>query len=116
MIQSALTTPSHSTAIGAVSRFPLVEVTRATFREVSYIALDKTFSGTLPPWLFLRGVLARDRAQEAEALTDTYPDQTSMAQSGVGFWRCGYFFQLSGMRRLAGSFVVLSPKASSICT
>jgi len=25
-----------------------------TFREVSYIALDKTFSGTLPHWQFLQ--------------------------------------------------------------
>jgi len=30
-----------------------VTVTRATFREVSYIAVDKTFSGTLPHWQFL---------------------------------------------------------------
>jgi len=30
-----------------------VEASRVTFREVlSYIALDKTFSGTLPQWLF----------------------------------------------------------------
>jgi hypothetical protein len=31
-----------------------VEVTRVTFREVSYIALDKTFSGTMSRWLFLQ--------------------------------------------------------------
>ena len=31
-----------------------VVVTRPTFREVSYMALDKTFSGTLPLWLFLK--------------------------------------------------------------
>jgi hypothetical protein len=30
-----------------------VEVTRVSFR-VSYIALDKTFSGTVPQWLFLQ--------------------------------------------------------------
>jgi len=29
-------------------------VTRVTLREVSYIALEKTFSGTLPQWLFLQ--------------------------------------------------------------
>jgi hypothetical protein len=31
-----------------------VRVTRVTLRTVSYIALDKTFSGTLPQWLFLQ--------------------------------------------------------------
>lgn len=31
-----------------------VTVTRVTFRTVSYIALDKTFSGTLPRWQFLQ--------------------------------------------------------------
>jgi hypothetical protein len=31
-----------------------VEVTRVTFREVSYMALDKTFAGALPRWLFLQ--------------------------------------------------------------
>jgi hypothetical protein len=31
-----------------------VIVTRVTFREVSYIAVDKSFSGTLPLWLFLQ--------------------------------------------------------------
>jgi hypothetical protein len=29
-----------------------VEVTRVTFRTVSYIALDKSCSGTLPQWHF----------------------------------------------------------------
>jgi hypothetical protein len=33
-----------------------VTVTRATFREVSYIAVDKTFSRTLPHWQFLADV------------------------------------------------------------
>ena len=31
-----------------------VTVTRVTTREVSYIALDKSVSGTLPQWLFLQ--------------------------------------------------------------
>jgi hypothetical protein len=31
-----------------------VIVTRATFRSVSYIALDKSFSGTLSQWQFLQ--------------------------------------------------------------
>jgi hypothetical protein len=31
-----------------------VIVTRVTFREVSYMALDKTFSGPLSQWLFLQ--------------------------------------------------------------
>ena len=31
-----------------------VEVTRVTCREVSYIALDKTLSGTLQQWQFLQ--------------------------------------------------------------
>lgn len=31
-----------------------VTVTRVTFRTVSYIALDKTFSGALPRWQFLQ--------------------------------------------------------------
>jgi len=31
-----------------------VIIARFTFRSVSFIALDKTFSGTLPQWLFLR--------------------------------------------------------------
>jgi hypothetical protein len=30
-----------------------VIVTHVTIREVSYIAADKSFSGTLPQWLFL---------------------------------------------------------------
>jgi hypothetical protein len=31
-----------------------IEVVRVTFREVSYIALDKSSSDTLPQWLFLQ--------------------------------------------------------------
>jgi hypothetical protein len=31
-----------------------VVVTRVTIREVTYIALDKSFSGTPPQWLFLQ--------------------------------------------------------------
>jgi hypothetical protein len=31
-----------------------VEITRVTFRTVFYMALDKTFSGTLPQWQFLQ--------------------------------------------------------------
>jgi len=31
-----------------------VIITRVTLRTVSYIALDKSFSGTLPQWLFLQ--------------------------------------------------------------
>ena len=31
-----------------------VTVTRVTAREVSYITLDKTVSGTVPQWQFLR--------------------------------------------------------------
>jgi hypothetical protein len=30
-----------------------VGVNRVTFREVSYIAADKSFSGSVPLWLFL---------------------------------------------------------------
>lgn len=31
-----------------------VEVTRITIREVSYIAVDKSFSGSVPQWMFLQ--------------------------------------------------------------
>ena len=43
-------------------------VTRVTLREISYIALEKTFSGTLPQWLFPAGLPAGDREEQA-ALT-----------------------------------------------
>jgi hypothetical protein len=36
-----------------------VTVTRVTVREVSYMALDKTFSDTLPQWLFLQDSVSR---------------------------------------------------------
>jgi len=42
------------TAAGGVSRSKEVMFTCVADREVSYIALDKTFSGTLPQWLFLQ--------------------------------------------------------------
>jgi hypothetical protein len=31
-----------------------VPVIRVTYREVSYMALDKTSSGTVPQWVFLK--------------------------------------------------------------
>lgn len=31
-----------------------VVITRVTLREVSYVAVDKSFSGTLPQWQFLQ--------------------------------------------------------------
>jgi hypothetical protein len=46
-----------------------VTVTRVTFREVSYIALDKPFSGTVSQWVFLPRLPAGDRAQEEGALS-----------------------------------------------
>jgi hypothetical protein len=32
---------------------PVTVCGRVTFLTVSYVAVDKTFSGTLPQWLFL---------------------------------------------------------------
>lgn len=43
----------HSNWVGEQTTLK-VAVTRVTFRLMSCTALDKTFSGTLPQWLFLQ--------------------------------------------------------------
>ena len=40
-------------------------VTRVSFRTVSYVAVDKRFSGSLPQWVFLQGFQPRDREEKA---------------------------------------------------
>jgi hypothetical protein len=81
-----------------------VTVTRVTARTVSYIAVDGTFSGTVPQWQFLHSFRPGDGAQEEGALT--------RLKRSPG----RYFFQFSGTCRLSGSPVSPFPIATLICS